>query len=91
MNERGAGAHLDRVARYLARRGLAGPGVTIAELPGDASDRRYVRLRLADGTTRMLMVHSVPLDSRTPYTRRATLGSKCLGIRIRNGNSSIFS
>ncbi|MXY15514.1 MAG: phosphotransferase [Acidobacteria bacterium] len=74
MNERGAGAHLDRVARYLARRGLAGPGTTISELSGDASDRRYVRLRLADGTTRMLMVHSGPIDSRTlPFPTVARL------------------
>ena len=74
MSERGPGSHPDRVARYLARRGLAGPGTTLAELPGDASDRRYVRLRLADGSTRMLMVHGGPIDSATlPFPAVARL------------------
>ena len=74
MNARSPGAHPDRVAQYLARRGLAGPGAALAELPGDASDRRYVRLRLADGSARMLMVHSGPIDSSTlPFPAVARL------------------
>lgn len=74
MTARGAGAPPDRVAAYLARIGLAGPGTTTAELPGDASDRRYVRVRLADGATRMLMVHSGPIDGRTlPFPNVARL------------------
>ena len=74
MSERDARSQPDRVAQYLARRGLAGPGTSVSELSGDASDRRYVRLRLADGTTRMLMVHSGPIDSRTlPFPTVARL------------------
>ncbi|MCE2543504.1 MAG: phosphotransferase [Acidobacteria bacterium] len=65
MMERSAGSHLDRVRAYLDRTGLAGPATALAELPGDASDRRYVRVRLPDETSRMLMVHSGPIDSRT--------------------------
>ena len=74
MNDRAASSRRDRVAAYLARIGLAESAATTAELPGDASDRRYVRLRLADGSTRMLMVHSGPIDSRTlPFPNVARL------------------
>ena len=65
MTERAGGSHLARVAAYLEQTGLAGPGTTVAELPGDASGRRYVRVRLADGTSRMLMVHGGPIERRT--------------------------
>ena len=74
MSEHAPGSHLDRVSAYLDRTGLAGPGASLAELRGDASDRRYVRLRLPDGSSRMLMVHSGPIDSRTlPFRTVARL------------------
>ena len=62
MTARKAGSPEDRVDAYLARIGMA--DAATADLPGDASDRRYVRVRPADGGTRMLMVHSGPIDSR---------------------------
>ena len=65
MIDHAAGSRLDRVRTYLDRTGLAGPGTSLAELPGDASDRCYVRVRLQDGASRVLMVHSGPIDSRT--------------------------
>ena len=74
MTEHTAGSHLDRVRAYLDRTGLAQPATSLAELPGDASDRRYVRVRLADGSSRMLMVHGGPIDSRTlPFCAVARL------------------
>lgn len=74
MSGRGAGSRLDRARAFLERSGLAGPGIALVELPGDASDRRYVRVRLADGTSRVLMVHGGPIDSRTlPFCTVARL------------------
>lgn len=74
MNPHAAGSAQDRVAAYLSRSGLAGPATTISELPGDASDRRYVRVRPAGGGTRMLMVHSGPIASASlPFTIVARL------------------
>lgn len=62
----------ERVEAYLRRVGLSAS--SIRDLPGDASDRRYVRVRLADGTTRMMLVHSGPIDPTTlPWLNVAQL------------------
>ena len=55
---------LRRAAAYLERTGRAA-GAAVAELPGDASDRRYVRARWADGSSRILLVHAGPIDPGT--------------------------
>ena len=74
MTTAAGGSHRERAAAYLARRGLADAGATLRELPGDASDRRYLRLRLPGGDSRMLMVHAGPVDSRTlPFLNVAGL------------------
>ena len=52
---------LRRVRAYLARAGLAAAAVT--ELAGDASGRRYVRVRAADGSSLVLLVHRGPIDA----------------------------
>ena len=54
---------LRRVRTYLERTGLA--AAAIDELPGDASDRRYVRVRAADGSSQVLLVHRGPIDTGT--------------------------
>ena len=63
---------LRRVRTYLERTGLA--AAAIDELPGDASDRRYVRARAADGTSQILLVHRGPIDTETlPFLNVARL------------------
>lgn len=63
---------LRRVRAYLARAGLAAAAVT--ELAGDASDRRYVRVRAADGSSLVLLVHGGPIDTATlPFLNVAGL------------------
>ena len=54
---------LRRVRTYLERTGLA--ATSIDALPGDASDRRYVRVRAADGSSQVLLVHRGPIDTGT--------------------------
>ncbi len=63
---------LRRVRTYLERTGLA--AAAIDELPGDASDRRYVRVRAADGASQVLLVHRGPIDAATlPFVNVARL------------------
>ncbi len=63
---------LRRVRTYLDRTGLA--AATIDELPGDASDRRYVRVHVTDGSSQVLLVHREPFDSETlPFLNVARL------------------
>ncbi len=54
---------LRRVRTYLERTGQT--PAAIDELPGDASDRRYVRVRAADGSSLVLLVHRGPIDVAT--------------------------
>ena len=63
----------ERVATYLQRMGLAADSTTL-ELPGDASDRRYVRVILRDGASKMMLVHRGPIDPATlPWLNVARL------------------
>ena len=56
-------AYADRVTAYLARVGLVANETSMCELAGDASDRRYVRVVSADGSSRVLLVHADPIDA----------------------------
>ena len=54
----------------LAQFGVA---ARLEPLAGDASDRRYVRAHLADGSTRILMTHAQPFDPPyLPWERMAS-------------------
>lgn len=69
-----ADTSLERVSTYLQRVGLTDTGASVDALPGDASDRRYMRLRLADGSSRILLVHQHPFDAATlPWLNVARL------------------
>ncbi|MCC7031682.1 MAG: phosphotransferase [Acidobacteria bacterium] len=51
-----------RITAYLDEQGLT-PSVTkVVPLTGDASDRRYFRVRLADGDPIVLSLHAGPID-----------------------------
>ena len=76
MADRGLdhGACADRVTAYLARVGLEANETFTHELAGDASDRRYVRVVSADGSSRVLLVHADPIDPDTlPFVNVAQL------------------
>ena len=64
---------LARARAYLDRIGL--PADTpLVELAGDASDRRYVRIRPPAAESRLLLVHSEPFDAeRLPFINVARL------------------
>ena len=66
-------SHLARARAYLVRAGL--PADTpLVELAGDASDRRYVRVRPPDADSRLLLVHREPFDpDRLPFINVARL------------------
>lgn len=72
MTAGATGTLRQRVATYLQRVGLT--GAQIVELRGDASDRRYVRVVLDDGSSKMMLVHSGPIDPDTlPFLSVARL------------------
>jgi len=54
----------DAVLAYLERAGLAGTGATVVPLSGDASDRRYFRLRQPGHPSVVLALHPGPFDVR---------------------------
>ena len=55
--------------KFLKRVGWAGAGIDA--LPGDASFRRYFRIRKADGATAMLMHAPPPREDPAPFLRAA--------------------
>jgi aminoglycoside/choline kinase family phosphotransferase len=64
----------DRVDAYLERTGLASRGARALPLTGDASDRRYYRVQLADEPTQVLAVHAGPITYRAlPFVNVAEL------------------
>ena len=68
------GTYVDRVATYLDRAGFSASKTSVDKLPGDASDRRYVRIVSPDGTSHVLLVHSEPIDPETlPFVNVARL------------------
>ena len=70
------GTYTDQVTAYLDRAGTTG-AISMHTLPGDASDRRYVRVVSPDGTSQVLLVHSEPIDPETfPFINVARLLEK---------------
>ena len=64
----------DRIRRYLDQSGLAPRVSRVVPLTGDASDRRYVRVLLQDGTSVVLALHAGPIDVATlPFASVASL------------------
>jgi aminoglycoside/choline kinase family phosphotransferase len=52
----------DRIDTYLQRSGLASQSPRVVPLTGDASDRRYYRVLLADGPSIVLSLYSSPFE-----------------------------
>ena len=66
--------HLERVHAYLERAHLPVASTRIQELPGDASDRRYIRVAPQGHASLMLLVHVTPFDASTlPFLNVASL------------------
>ena len=63
MNQRAADSAdtRDRIDRYLRESGLAARNARVVPLTGDAADRRYFRIRPADGPSIVLALHAGPL------------------------------
>ena len=70
-----------RARQWVARAGLY-PGMRLQSLPGDASDRRFIRAQPTDGRSRVLVVHVDPIDPATlPLVRVAELFT-ALGVPV---------
>jgi N-acetylmuramate 1-kinase len=66
-----------RVQAYLDRSGLAARSARAVPLTGDASDRRYFRILVADGPTTVLALHAGPIDyNALPFVNVAGLLSR---------------
>ncbi len=64
----------DRIDRYLRTSGLATRAPRVVPLTGDASDRRYFRVLLADGESIVLALHAGAIDYATlPFANVARL------------------
>ena len=64
----------DRIDRYLRDSGLAARSPRVVTLTGDASDRRYFRVLLADGESIVLALHASAIDFATlPFANVAQL------------------
>ncbi len=64
----------DRIDRYLHESGLASRSPRVVTLTGDASDRRYFRVLLADGESVVLALHASAIDFATlPFANVAKL------------------
>ena len=55
----------ERIDGYLQRTGLASQSPRVVPLTGDASDRRYFRILVADGSSIVLSLYSKPFDYDT--------------------------
>jgi aminoglycoside/choline kinase family phosphotransferase len=63
-----------RIDAYLAESGLAARVGRVVPLTGDASDRRYFRVLLVDGSSQVLALHAGPIEfAALPFTRVAEL------------------
>ena len=64
----------DRIDGYLTRSNLASQSPRVLPLTGDASDRRYFRVLVADGPSIVLSLHASPFDFDTlPFVNVARL------------------
>jgi aminoglycoside/choline kinase family phosphotransferase len=67
---------MSRIETFLAETGLATRGARVVPLTGDASDRRYFRVRLRDEPPQVLAVHPGPIEfERLPFVNVARLFS----------------
>lgn len=77
MPERRTPESLDaraRIDRFLTETGRGARGAQVVPLTGDASDRRYFRVRLSDGGSQVLAVHPSVIDFGTlPFVNVARL------------------
>jgi len=63
-----------RIDRFLAETGLRGRGAKVVPLTGDASDRRYFRVRLRGDGSQVLAVHPGAIDFEAlPFVNVARL------------------
>jgi aminoglycoside/choline kinase family phosphotransferase len=63
-----------KIDRYLEASGLQGRSPKVVPLTGDASDRRYFRVLLADGESVVLALHAGPIDyASLPFANVAEL------------------
>jgi aminoglycoside/choline kinase family phosphotransferase len=63
-----------RIDRYLRDAGFGGRAPRVVPLTGDASDRKYFRVLLSDGTSIVLALHAGPIDFATlPFANVADL------------------
>jgi aminoglycoside/choline kinase family phosphotransferase len=70
----GDAALQERIGDYLATSGLGTRLRSIETLTGDASDRRYIRLRLVDDESIVVALHAGPIDIETlPFVQVAKL------------------
>lgn len=64
----------DRIGRYLSDRGLSTRDSKVVPLTGDASDRRYFRVRFGGGESIVLALHAGPITFRSlPFANVAAL------------------
>ena len=64
----------ERIDGYLRRSGLAARQARVVPLTGDASDRRYFRVLIADSPSIVLSLHSAPFTFETlPFVNVARL------------------
>jgi aminoglycoside/choline kinase family phosphotransferase len=77
MDDRGTAESLDvrtRIGRFLEATGLTARGAKVVPLTGDASDRRYFRVRLRGAPSQVLAAHPGPIDFETlPFVNVARL------------------
>ena len=55
----------DRIVRFIDRSGMLRAGARVVPLTGDASDRRYFRIIMSDGPTRVIALYPGPFDFDT--------------------------
>jgi aminoglycoside/choline kinase family phosphotransferase len=55
----------ERIDRYLQKSGLAARGPKVIPLTGDASDRKYFRVVMADGDSLVLALHAGAIEFET--------------------------
>jgi aminoglycoside/choline kinase family phosphotransferase len=74
MDDRTLESHTERIERYLKESGLVARHPRVLPLTGDASDRRYFRVLLDDGTSIVLALHAGPIEFATlPFANVADL------------------
>ena len=66
-----------RINQYLTEAGLASRSPRVVQLTGDASDRRYFRVLMREGPSKVLAVHPQAIEfERLPFANVARLMSR---------------